>query len=104
MIGLPSNPCCRAAFVLGPNAPLEDVPPPLSAQRLAVRSLSADDLNIAAANPKLELSRTFVEGALGRGDRAYGVFIGGLLVSYLWRGAGPAPHVEGFWVRLDPKY
>ena len=50
------------------------------------------------------MSADFVEGALARGDIAFGAFDRGRLVCYTWRALGATPDVEDVWVTFGAPY
>jgi GNAT superfamily N-acetyltransferase len=51
---------------------------------------------------ELELGAAQISRAFARGDRCIGAFAGTRLVGYMWLAFGPAPHVDGIWVRYAP--
>lgn len=53
-------------------------------------------------DPELELGAAQISLAFARGDRCIGAFAGTRLVGYMWLAFGPAPHVDGVWVRCSP--
>ena len=59
------------------------------------RLASREELYLACDSDELELSREFVDAALGNDDCCCAAFDGGKLVSYAWRTSVEAPHAKG---------
>lgn len=73
---------------------------PETPPQIRIRLVEPDAIVRASADPELMLDRAFVASAIERGDLMFGAYDGDLLVSYLWRALGPAPHTDGLWVRV----
>lgn len=66
--------------------------------------VDGDELARLASAGTHDLSVDFVREASARGDRCYGLFDGGALVSYGWYADRPNPIDEHFVLHFDPAY
>jgi hypothetical protein len=84
-----------------------DLPAPGRAaipEHIEIRRADLEELQDAAADPELGISRPFLDGALGRGDRCYAAFDEGRIVSYVWRSTAVANHEVDVGVAVSPPY
>ena len=91
----------------GMTAVMEDVDRSLfDTGGFAVRIGGADELRAAAATPTWaeEMSPTFVEQALGRGDECAAIFDGDKLVSIGWYARRPTPISPSLSLAFDPAW
>jgi hypothetical protein len=70
--------------------------------RFVGRFLRDDELNRYAADPKNDLTASFVKGALTKGDRCYGVLEGDTLASYGWYSQKPTEMDDDLVFHFDP--
>lgn len=59
--------------------------------RYEAKLIEADALREFARDPRNEMSRVFLDEALGRGDQCYGIVDRGRLAAYGWYAFGPTP-------------
>lgn len=71
---------------------------------ITYRIIQTEGLVKASSDTELKLSRDFVQAAITRGDIAFGAFDGSVLVAYVWRSLGAAPHTKNLWVRVNRPY
>lgn len=85
--------------------PLRTNPPnPNSPSGLSLRILDRATILAASEDRELDMSRAWVESALAYGGVAFGAFDGNTLVAYDWRTLDVAPHVDGFWIKVNRPY
>lgn len=77
---------------------------PTTRPGIAYRVVQAEELVEASSDPALELNQDFVQAATARGDIAFGAFDGAIMVAYVWRSLGAAPHTPDLWVKVDRPY
>ena len=61
-----------------------DLPPPIDDPRYKFGRIDEETLRVHARTPEYELSHTFLDEALGRGDECYGFLCDGELAAYTW--------------------
>jgi hypothetical protein len=66
-----------------------------------VRLATDVELLAACEDPVLDLTREFVEQALGKGGCCVAAFAGDRIVAYTWRAFSPTPDMPGIWVAFD---
>lgn len=71
---------------------------------LTMRKATRDDLVAAAQENPNELSLTFIDDALARGDYCVGAFDGSHMVAWAWASFTTAPHGDGLWVEVNAPY
>ncbi|NKC01080.1 MAG: hypothetical protein GKR90_21655 [Pseudomonadales bacterium] len=65
---------------------------------LDVHLATPAELRSIATEPMWEMTQTFVNGAIARGDECVVGYLDGQLVSYGWAGYGKTPHTRGTYV------
>lgn len=73
-------------------------------QGFALRVPTVEELEKAARNPDLQLSRKFLRSACARNDLCVAAFKGDSLVAYTWRAHQTCPHASGIWVEFPLPY
>lgn len=66
--------------------------------------LSAEELRRFARVPGLELDDAFLDQALAKGDRCYGIVDGETLASYGWYSTNPTPIDDALMLHFDPSW
>lgn len=64
------------------------------------RLVSDEELLSSIDDIALPMQDEFVRPAMDRGDLAFGSFHAGVLIAYMWRSTGAAPHYDDCWVRV----
>jgi len=80
---------------------LDYIPPQEHSRDFVFRSLTANEVLVAAHNPDLGLTQSFVKNAFSRGDICTGALLGETLVAYSWKTFSHAPLTKGLWIRID---
>lgn len=62
------------------------------------------ELRAFARTPGLELDDAFLDQALAKGDRCYGIVDGGTLASYGWYSTNPTPIDDELTLHFDPRW
>ncbi len=86
------------------NAMVDNPVYPSTLAGITYRMIHKNELLEASSDPQLQLSQNFLQAATKRGDIAFGAFDGSVLVSYVWRSFGAAPHKNNLWVKVDKPY
>lgn len=81
-----------------------DRPVPEMPGHIRLKQLDAQDLAAVAGKPGLDLSKDFIDEALGRGDLAFGACDGDKLVAYVWRATGAVPLNKEVIIRFGKPY
>ena len=68
------------------------------------RLVSDEELLSSVDDIALPLQDEFVGPAMDRGDLAFGAFHEGVLIAYVWRSTGSAPHYDDCWVHVARPY
>jgi hypothetical protein len=91
----------RAMSVALADVPSADM---FDATGFEARFVSRAELETAARAGTHDFSPEFLERAAERGDRCYGIFEGGELVSHGWYAAQPTLINEHYLLHFDPRY
>jgi ribosomal protein S18 acetylase RimI-like enzyme len=71
--------------------------------RFEHRFLDADELQSFTGDPKFDLTPSFLEEALGKGDRCYGILEGDRLASFGWYSDKPTKILDDLEFQFDPR-
>jgi GNAT superfamily N-acetyltransferase len=72
--------------------------------QLTIRLATREDLLAAAEEYPDQLSASFVEEAMSRGDYCVAAFDQAQMVAWAWASFDLAPHGDGLWVKVEPPY